>query len=172
MFKWIVATCAALYVVLLVFGSEDRRPEVARSDAGPLFDFNFSDWIPRDVDPAGAALSPSAIDEVEAVRVALEAGRLHRSGASGGDSLRGLVAAVETAPASPDASASYWYVSGTLVNLRSGPGTSNAVVAQLERGDPAEVISDPAAEWIEIRAAGGAIQGWISSRFLSETQPG
>ena len=55
-------------------------------------------------------------------------------------------------------------VTGTLVNVRSGPGTAFDVVAQLAEGTRAEVLRE-ADGWAEIRTETGE-SGWMSARFL------
>ena len=65
----------------------------------------------------------------------------------------------------------YWYVTGSRVNLRGGPGTGNAVVGQVTFGTEAEVLTDRDG-WYEIRLADGSASGWIFGRFLNEELPG
>lgn len=55
-------------------------------------------------------------------------------------------------------------VSGTAVNVRSGPGTGFDVVAQVLEGARAEVL-DEEGGWSRIRTEDGRT-GWMSSRFL------
>ena len=57
------------------------------------------------------------------------------------------------------------------MNLRQGPGTGNAVVAQVTRGMEAEVLESQNG-WYQIRTADGSLSGWISGKFLTEKQPG
>ena len=180
MFRLIAVTVAAIFTVLLVFGDETRCDDVSQSERGPAFEFSLASFIPQPKEINEVALNPvSTISDVEAVKIAVEAGELlraKRNGTSGEDVIATVSTIDPTAsrvePAAESLQlADYWYVSGARVNLRAGPGTANAVVARLGIGTEAEVLSDTAADWIEIRTADGTA-GWISSKFLTETAPG
>lgn len=58
-------------------------------------------------------------------------------------------------------------VTGTLVNVRSGPGTEFPVVNQLERGARIEVIGDNGSGWVELRPVEGGPSGWMADFLLS-----
>jgi len=64
----------------------------------------------------------------------------------------------------------YRAVSGNRVNLRSGPGTSHAVVTQLVRGEEVEVLVDQSDGWVKLRALDGNDIGWMSGRFLAPAE--
>ena len=51
-------------------------------------------------------------------------------------------------------------VTGDRANVRSGPGTGNAIVFTLSKGQPARLIKTSKG-WVEIRTAEGQ-QGWIA----------
>ncbi len=57
-------------------------------------------------------------------------------------------------------------ISGTTVNVRSGPGLSYAVTDDLEQGQIATVISTEG-EWLEVRVDGQ--EGWIASWLTTAT---
>lgn len=170
------ATLAALYGILTVYGAEERRPETTRAAGDALaFSFDPGNWFQTDEVIATAKLPEPALSEAEALRVALAAGRAHRDGREARPMQGTLIAAVEAEP-DPDAPADQlaiemWYVTGTTVNVRSGPGTGNPVVAQVSAGDAAEVL-DQSGGWMRIRPEGGDVEGWISGRFLDRNQPG
>ena len=82
-----------------------------------------------------------------------------------------LVAAVETPEPETMLDTTVWYVTGSTVNVRSGPGTDNPVVTQVQLGDAAEVLGQFAG-WVEIKPAGTDQVGWISGRFLQPEAPG
>ena len=175
MVRLLVVTLAALYTILYVFGDETRRPEVARSE--PLsIDLVKAAYLPNDA-VFTVPLHTSDISEDEAVQIALAAGVKTRSERKSKPLLGGLTlaAATEAAPtteeAIEDAPAEYWYVTGTRVNLRSGPGTSNGVVGSLTLGTEALVLADDRG-WYQIRTADGSVAGWIFGKYLSEQLPG
>jgi hypothetical protein len=58
-------------------------------------------------------------------------------------------------------------VNGDLVNLRAGPGTSNAVVGRLPRGAAVEVLGDNGAGWVRLRPLDGGPEGWIADFLLT-----
>lgn len=60
------------------------------------------------------------------------------------------------------------YVTGNVVNVRSGPGTSYARVTQLKRSDEVQEISRQNG-WVEISFRGG--RGWMFGKYLSPTRP-
>lgn len=168
MFKLIVATCAALYAILLVFGDETRRPaEVARAEPQALSVITPAALTTLESTPT----LTSDISEREAVQLAIAAGKaIREERRNAGPKTIAVAAAgpVETvdAPETP-----YWYVTGSRVNLRGGPGTSNAVVGQATFGTQAEVIGDSNG-WYQIRLADGSASGWIFGKFLDEKLPG
>lgn len=57
-------------------------------------------------------------------------------------------------------------VTGSRVNMRSGPSTSNAVVGSLGRGDLAEALGTETNGWIEIRDVATGQSGFMAARFL------
>lgn len=65
-----------------------------------------------------------------------------------------------------------WYVTGSRVNLRAGPSTSESVVGRVVLGQKAEMLEETDNGWYHIRTAGGAQDGFIYSKFLSTEQPG
>ncbi|WP_299956974.1 SH3 domain-containing protein [uncultured Roseobacter sp.] len=59
------------------------------------------------------------------------------------------------------------YVSGTLVNMRGGPGTGFDVVAQLNRNTEVEVLEDDGTGWVRLRPVAGGPDGWIADFLLT-----
>ncbi len=169
------ATLVALYGVFSIYGDEARRPEAPRASAGGSGpDFSLSDWLAPGEEIVVRQLPADAMSEREAIEVALAAGRAHRDGRSNAPLLGELIAAAEATPSQmSDALApEMWYVTGTTVNVRAGPGTGNPVVAQVRFGDAAEVLDDSGDGWIQIRPAGSDTVGWISGRFMDQNAPG
>ena len=172
MFRLIAATLAALYGILYVFGDESRRPEeVARAE--PL-GFELVSVAAMPVDWTPEPLYVSEVSDREAIDLALAAGKTIREERRAQPARPVALAAIE-----PDATetkevvpaATYWYVTGSRVNLRQGPGTGNAVVTQLTLGTEAEVL-DRQGGWVQIRTADGSVSGWMSGKFLVDKRPG
>jgi len=56
-------------------------------------------------------------------------------------------------------------VTGSSVNVRTGPGTANAVVTQVSKGDSLKVLAK-SADWVKISLNNGK-EGWIKSSYLN-----
>lgn len=64
--------------------------------------------------------------------------------------------------------ATYGFVTGDRVRVRSGPGTSHSIIGHLNRGDRVRSVGQ-SGTWAEIVASVG--RGWMSSEYLSLTPP-
>ena len=168
MLKYLVAAAAAIYFVMLIFGDEARRSDVTRNAEDETTEISFAAFVRPESIETGKKLT-FAITDSEAVEHAIQAAKSLREGRRDAP-LRGLIAAIEE-EAGQEGIADNWYVSGERVNLRAGPGTGNAVVAQLKRGEPATVLSDRDG-WYQIQTADGAVSGWIFGKFLTDQMPG
>jgi hypothetical protein len=58
-------------------------------------------------------------------------------------------------------------VKGSLVNMRSGPGTDYDVVDQLTQSTEVEVLSDSGNGWVELRPLDRGTTGWIAEFLLT-----
>lgn len=58
-------------------------------------------------------------------------------------------------------------VKGTLVNMRSGPGTDYDVVDQLSQSTRVEILTDSGNGWVELRPLDGGATGWIAEFLLT-----
>jgi hypothetical protein len=57
-------------------------------------------------------------------------------------------------------------VTGSVVNLRSGPGTAYGVITRVKEGDSLTAIAKNAdASWLQVTAAGK--QGWVSAQYVN-----
>jgi len=75
-------------------------------------------------------------------------------------------AASQARPEPAESSTDLRRVTGTVVNVRNGPGTGYSVVNQLRRGDAVEVLTDPGEGWVKLQAVDTKRVGWMSARFL------
>jgi uncharacterized protein YgiM (DUF1202 family) len=55
-------------------------------------------------------------------------------------------------------------VTGSVVNIRSGPGTTNKVIAKVRRGDELEVRGETPS-WYNVKLSSGA-EGWIYKKLV------
>ena len=170
MFRLIVVTLAALFAVLQVVGDPERRPAASRGAVEGLSLAGFTE--PLVVQAAAAKEPASRITEAEAIRLALEAGKAARKAPAETHVATANLALHEKTNAAATAALEvtepqYWMVSGTRVNIRKGPGTENAVVAQVTRGMEAEVL-DAQDGWFQIVTRDGSAAGWISEQFLKD----
>jgi SH3 domain protein len=60
-----------------------------------------------------------------------------------------------------------YVVDGAVVNVRAGPGTDNDVVGQVSAGEAVDLLDERVGEFGRIRTAGGDLEGWVSTRYLS-----
>lgn len=58
------------------------------------------------------------------------------------------------------------FVTGSRVNLRTGPGTGHSVLDTLTYGTRVERVTAAASGWIEIRLPADGKTGWMSADFL------
>lgn len=62
-------------------------------------------------------------------------------------------------------------VTGSDVNLRSGPALTASVVARMQNGDKAELIAEPEQGWLLIRDPRSGLTGYMASAFLTLDDP-
>ena len=132
-------------------------------------DFEFSSLV--DQLRSTRPLPAESVTDAEAIRIALARGQEIRA-ARGPDGpvLRGGVeemAAAKAPEAAPAAAPDLWRVTGSVVNVRSGPSTGAAVVDQVRAGDEVRLTGERSAAWVQIE---GAETGpvWIYGTFLEE----
>ena len=58
-------------------------------------------------------------------------------------------------------------IKGSLVNMRSGPGTDYDVVDQLSQNTRVEILTDTGNGWVELRPVDGGTTGWIAEFLLT-----
>jgi len=179
MLKYIAVTVVALFGIGLTIGDESRRQEVSRASGDAFTGLSFANFAASsNVEVETLETPRSDISEAEAVATALEAAKTHRAAQEVRITLRGMTApepvvtnAVVTETVSTEPDIEMWYVTGSRVNIRSGPSTSNGIVTQAVFGDEAEPLTSTASDWIEIRMSDGTT-GWIFSKFLDDNLPG
>ena len=159
MFRLTLVLLVGLYATMAIWG------EPTGSDVAVSRDATLPSSLPSlGAAPAAAEAEPAQgstladVSEKEAVEMALAAGEKKPEAATP------AVAPQEE----PEDLVERWYVTGSRVNLRSGPSTGAAIVGGLSLGDRAEILSDPNDQWIRIRTEEG-LEAWIYGRFLSET---
>ncbi len=55
-------------------------------------------------------------------------------------------------------------VTGSVVNIRNGPGTTNKVIAKVRRGDELEIRGETLS-WYNVKLSSGA-EGWIYKKLV------
>ena len=84
---------------------------------------------------------------------------------------RGQDGFTEGVPVDPATSAeTTWFVAADKVNLRAGESTDFEVVGAAFQGEPLTLLSDPAAEWVQVRTQDG-IEAFVKSEFLTSAGP-
>ncbi|MGL4322198.1 MAG: SH3 domain-containing protein [Paracoccaceae bacterium] len=181
MFKLIALLCAAMFTVLLI-GGEDRgqlRPGLenapaitAESTPAP------AEQAPVLVAAAPVAAADAAPAEVASVSapVTVESATTPETEAAITETVFSLAnysneAPVEAAPVEPQTAGDLAYVDAQSVNVREGPGTQNAVLTKLTRGEAVTIVSTDDTGWARIRLEGDGIEGFMSMEYLSATAP-
>ncbi|NJM81946.1 MAG: SH3 domain-containing protein [Tabrizicola sp.] len=84
-------------------------------------------------------------------------------------------ATAEEAPAetvvAPEGSGTIWYVTADSVNVRSGPSTDTDVVGKLYSGEATMVVWQENDDWARIVIQGDGVEGFVATRFLSQSEP-
>lgn len=164
-----LVTLVGLFAVLMVYGNDnlraDRRPVPVRQasaaqDAGaPALPDQPAAPLPAE--PA-AQIIPAASQTAARVQrfpgPALAPSPEHAGRASEADK------------ADDAEEGQVLYVTANRVNMRSGPGTGNPVIAGIDRGTPVQALGPAEADWVQIRAPGGQT-GFASGQFLSPEAP-
>ncbi|KIT17987.1 SH3 domain-containing protein [Jannaschia aquimarina] len=78
----------------------------------------------------------------------------------------GAAEAAEEGAAAADPAIQLFRVTGSRVNLRSGPSTANGVVDSLVRGTVVEPVGEPVNGWQELRDVSTGVTGFMAARFL------
>jgi Bacterial SH3 domain len=189
MFKLTALLCAAMFAVFLIAG-EDRgqlRPGLASAAlVTPVSPPEATASATAEAPPvlvAAAATDESAapsadvapvdtpvtMEQVTTPETAAEIASTVFSLADYGDQ----PASDQTASASSenvgDAAAAIGYVDADEVNVREGPGTGNAVLTRLGRGEAVTIVSTDASGWARVRIEGDGLEGFISTDYLSST---
>lgn len=164
----------------LSFPESSDAPEVARAGIGAAElasvasapKTRAADKAPEprlDVTLAAAAGAPKPeVEAGKAVEVAALDTRNDASPADEGASVERVVFGAAAAPQAETVSPAedLRRVTGSVVNVRNGPGTGYSVVNQLRRGDAVEVLADPGDGWVKLQAVDTRRIGWMSARFL------
>ena len=98
------------------------------------------------------------------------AGTIWGLGHLGGDGLpsHSVRASVPSAEAVQSRAYDVYYVTGNVVNVRTGPGTSYQRIDQVRKGDRVGVIRIEGG-WAKLSSPSGP--AWMSARYISATQP-
>lgn len=161
-----LVTLAGLYLVMIVYGTGDLR--AGRDRPAPAT--RAAETAGADPILAPPALSPPSAEIIEAATQTPE-----RVQQFPGPPLRpspehASRRAEETQQAPAGAQGPILYVTGSSVNFRAGPSTSDRVIGALGEGAPVEALGPTDADWVNIRDSEGRV-GYMSGRFLSPAQP-
>ncbi|CTQ50082.1 SH3 domain-containing protein [Jannaschia donghaensis] len=180
MLKMTFTLAVALYAGFVIWGDPQsdllterstRDTAIAAASAG-----EFSQPVIMTDDQAGAVVTRAAmIDTVVPDAATIAASAPDPSETRRGPRLIGepvVVSLVEaSAPitatdAGPAIDSDLYKVSGSRVNMRSGPSTANTVVDSLPGGTLTEMIGEVSDGWAEIRDVASGRTGYMAARFL------
>lgn len=148
MFRLLVLLCAGLFLALLI-GGQDRgqlrfglmNAPVAAKAPTPLPE--------APVEVTAAAFAPAKPVMIAPAPVA-------------------AAPVVAEPPAPPAFEPQVFYIDAKSVNVRSGPGKTNPVIARLARDEAVLVVSQTGAEngWSLIRIEGDGVEGYVATQLL------
>lgn len=164
-----LATLVGVFTVLMVFGNDnlraDRRPVPAApvsaaQDAGaPALPDQPAAPLPQE---APAQIVPAAGQTPPRVQ--------RFPGPALAPSPEHAGQAPQPDEAEEAADGPVLYVTANRVNMRSGPGTGNPVIAGIDRGTAVQALGPVDGDWVQIRVPGGQT-GFASGQFLSPEAP-
>jgi len=173
MLKLTLILCVAIYACLVIFSDPAIAPIEADPEPVTEAEVPEMDTALREVDGRrvlttenGEVLQISAV--ITPSRGASEPRPTPDAGAAGGGDAPEAEDPVAVAEAAPDGAAlPVVEVTGTRVNLRSGPSTETAILDALVQGTRAEVLASLADGWAQIRVIETGIEGYMADRFLA-----
>ncbi|SFI83262.1 SH3 domain-containing protein [Jannaschia pohangensis] len=176
MIKLTFTLAAALYAGFVIWGQPETSTSIAAVDSAPAgsnADFLAPVVLNRNAQPA--QVTRSAVGDGGVPDASVIAASAPEPTSGSGPRLIGepvvvnliepAAPVVVTAPQDVDPDRLF-RVTGSRVNMRSGPSTSNRVVDSLPGGTLAEAISEETDGWIEIRDTATGKTGFMSVRFL------
>lgn len=185
MLRLTVLLCAGMFIALLI-GGEDRgqlRPGLALAKAEGRLNLNPApepEVLPVvAVQPAPEiATQRTQVLKPAEPRPVVEPAAARRTVAQPVFTLSGLTAdplpepEVDTVATPPTlAEGQVWYVTAKSVNVRQGPSTEAAVLGKLGQGEAATVMWQEGDDWARIIIEGDGLEGYVATRFLSNTAP-
>jgi Bacterial SH3 domain len=183
MFKLTALLCAAMFAVFLIAG-EDRgqlRPGLANAnvaagaDPAPVAADTVVAALPVPSAPAAPSADVAPVDTpvtvapVTTPETAAEIADTVFSLANYDDETAAAGAATASSDNVGAATGEIGYVDAETVNVRDGPGTENAVLTRLNRGEAVTIVATDATGWARIRIEGDGIEGYMSMDYLSAT---
>lgn len=194
--RYIAGTCLILGVAMVITPDTRERPEPQVTRA------QIPSPSQRDAEPIPVSLSvqqPAATTSAPALAAPVERGLVAdenvltaalqealKGAPSDGDGEIGGIAELAGLAPDPGVSAEpiaeagrsetdlnlVMFVSGSRVNVRSGPSTQYGVINSVQYGDAVELVGYEADGWARIRIGGTEEVGYMAHRFLTETLNG
>ncbi len=180
MLKFILTTTVALYAAFIIWGKPDATPAPAPAPEVATIlgasDANFDEPVILSQAGQNDTVTSAAIAETVVPGAAAIAAATPAPDAATprriGDPVAVSIARPQTpaagggaAPEDADTDG-LLRVSGSTVNMRSGPSTEAGVVASLPAGTLAEPVGAEIDGWIEIRDVASGLTGFMAARFL------
>ncbi|MBM2577174.1 SH3 domain-containing protein [Jannaschia sp. Os4] len=175
MFKWVFTLAAGLYAGFVIYGQPVDGLGEANAALPVAAATTAQDAQDRPViltaQPSAPAVTRAEPDTALLAAASTASGATFSTqprlvGEPVTVSLVQPAAAPAETPAALDATGPLVRVTGSRVNMRSGPGVANGVVDSLPRGTVAEAIGEPVSGWQEIRDVESGLTGFMSSNFL------
>ncbi|SES03899.1 SH3 domain-containing protein [Tranquillimonas rosea] len=155
----------AIGLTMVIAGREPEGPQGSDQPAGEVA------RIQSDMNSGGLMAAQAAepkrlpLDaEAKAIEAAIKATQADPEPNAEPKLIKASAPATEAAVASDRQAREMWVVTGSVVNLRSGPSTANEVVGQVSRGEKAEVLEETTDGWFRIRTE--STTAYIYGQFL------
>lgn len=153
MFRLVFLLCAGLFLALLIGGQDRGQLRFGLMSA------------PEEVQPAAAlAEAPIPVEVTAAAFAPAEPVMVAPAAKAAAEAVEPLLAEA------PAPEAAIFYINAKSVNVRTGPGKTNPVIARLARDEAVLVISQTEEEngWSLIRIEGDGVEGYVATQLLRE----
>lgn len=176
MIKLTVVLCIAIYACMVIFSDEDARPVVATAPEQP------GEALPQmrnalHTEDGQTTLTTTDGRVLQIAAVVMTHSTVERAGGPEASATLGSEDTANT-PAQPSEAAPQdaaptettlplVAVTGSRVNLRSGPSTDSDILDALVEGTQAELLETLPDGWAQIRVVASGLEGYMADRFLA-----
>ena len=152
--------------------AEEESPQVTRAAESPatvqLATLTAPEAEPLAPEPVSAPIEGFRDAEVEQDVAEVIAAVNAQPGENVSEEISGDALTEESSAATPDPALDLRFVTGSRVNMRSGPGTNHGVLNTLVEGDEVEALEELDNGWVHLRVVETGQEGYMAGRLLSD----